>query len=90
MKIPKKLKRDVKKVVKSQKAYKTIPSKKVTWNFDVGELVSVNQRKKTKFGIVLRKYESGDKCQIYVSVEGKCFWISPAKLGKLQDEDKCK
>ena len=88
MKIPKKLKRDIKKAVKSKKINKELPSKKIVWNFNVGELVSIKQRKKTKFGIVLSKYEHEDKCQIYISVEGECFWISPAKLGKLYNEDK--
>jgi len=79
MKIPPKIKRGLKKEFRSKKVHKEIPSKKVIWNFKVGELVSFSHRGRIVFGMILEK-ESNKFC---VSFEDGCLWISPNKLGKI-------
>ena len=81
MKIPPKIKRDLKKEFRSKKAHKEIPYQKVIWNFKVGELVSFKHRDIIVFGMIL-EMESNKFC---VSLEDRCIWLSPNKLGKITE-----
>jgi len=81
MKIPKKAKKDLKKKIRVTKTCLDAPKRKVTWNFDVGDLVKINNT--DKVAIVLEKNEKDNATQVLVSADDTCFWISPSKVRKV-------
>tara|TARA_Y100000034_G_scaffold50135_1_gene61863 strand:- start:5849 stop:6094 length:246 start_codon:yes stop_codon:yes gene_type:complete len=81
MKIPKKVKKDLKKKISVTKTSLELPKRKVTWNFDVGDLVKISST--GMIAIVLEKNEKDNATQVLVSADDTCFWISPSKVRKV-------
>ncbi len=81
MKIPKKAKKDLKKKIKVTKTSLDVPKRNVMWNFDVVDLVKINNT--DRVAIVLEKNEKDNETQVFVSAEDTCFWISPSKVRKV-------
>ena len=78
MKIPKKVKKDLKKKIKNSDRSKRI----VEWNVEVGDLVRCND---SAVGIVIEKKLSKNQTSLLVFVSGGKFWIDAAKARNISE-----